>query len=283
MMFTTSLAFFLVAVFVRVGASGTGDDPTAVAEAVNALFKQSNDGILLRSVGIGFTQPWRFCENKTYPGAYCAKVYSAGRSSFQLLNKNAWNETTKTIQMFFGTPQSGASNCGYIASEKAKQTTVTCSYANDGWTGARKNGGCGCDFWYPCKEYSRASCALGLAGPQWCTANSGPSGGQCGCAYAPEDLSRMLDEAAPQMSRSYTEVIVSAKQWNDDVPQSIRAFYIRANACAQGSKCYTDFVKWYNEFRQMYGDKPILLIDEHRNVNPFYPHPVQSPPLEVLV
>eukprot|EP00746_Dinoflagellata_sp_MGD_P121045 gnl/MRDRNA2_/MRDRNA2_56347_c0_seq1.p1 gnl/MRDRNA2_/MRDRNA2_56347_c0~~gnl/MRDRNA2_/MRDRNA2_56347_c0_seq1.p1 ORF type:complete len:251 (+),score=39.59 gnl/MRDRNA2_/MRDRNA2_56347_c0_seq1:479-1231(+) len=103
---------------------------------------------------------------------------------------------------------------------------------------------------------------------QWCRGNE-KSGSFCGCAYKPQEMAQMLNESNPIMAVIDNEVIVNAQKWNALLPNAIEAFFIDKFKCILGSDCFQDFVRWYIEFTEINGPKPVLVFDRTARTYPF--------------
>jgi len=229
-----------------------------VADAANALYRQSNTGVNMHMIDNTEdpSSPWLACMTAS---ASCS-WQPLGRLSAVVLNHLSWNEAKQQITTF------GTMNAvGWIGTDNVTKELTNCIFPGDGGTMRRSHTGCGCISTHPeaCKE----------DGMDWCPEDSTPWDGVC--AMHPEMVPEMLAQFK-QRGFPYNEAVVDGKKWNDDVSNNIHAFVVPTGsmgACGTSTKCYTDFKVWYKSYKAQHGSKTILGFDVTDKTSPFAPFP----------
>mmetsp|Transcript_44435 Transcript_44435/g.102696 ORF Transcript_44435/g.102696 Transcript_44435/m.102696 type:complete len:321 (-) Transcript_44435:86-1048(-) len=272
-----------------------------IADAMNALYNEEENGVFLRIVGEGWTRPWEGCEHW---GDNCSTYSRVGRLSFLVLNRLYWNARNGSLML----PQDGilekgqTADMGFIGTEAARQRSTRCMFTVDGWSEFRFNDGCGCttqseryvkdgplfnfskhqtDGWQgDCLQPEHRDWCTALPAPRWVPLSSPTVG--CPerflCAWHANELTELMRdyksqlEVIPRLCEHWNEVVVDAIRWNAGLPDGVWAFFIRVDKCMPGSGCHADFLRWYGEFKSRYGEKPILELDTANKWRPFALH-----------
>jgi len=201
--------------------------------------------------------PWLACLTNSTPS--CSLNQPLGRLSFTVLNYFAWNETGKQIDTF-----GNLNTVGFIGTQ---YKDVDCIFPGDGGTTERSNNGCGCmTTTHPdqCKD-----------GYDWCNRSASQWDGVC--AMKPDQLAEMLTQFKARANEfKYNEAVVNGMKWNSNISKNLEAFVLPTgdkSQCGKETKCYTDFVAWYADYKAQHGNKTILGFDVTNKDTPFIPLP----------
>jgi len=126
----------------------------AVADAANALYRQSNTGVNMHIVDKTEdpSSPWLAC--LTASGG--CSWQPLGRLSAVVLNHLAWNEAKKQITTF------GTMNAvGWIGTEKVTKELTNCIFPGDGGSMKRSHAGCGCISTHT-RNHARRMASIGV-------------------------------------------------------------------------------------------------------------------------